>query len=379
MEPAADRPPLYLALPDWEQGPVSGGHIYNRHFAHALPTSQPWQRLAIGTDLESWRHCIPTLDRRSWLIVDTLWHDYYIALGSKPRPRTALLVHLLAEMTGDLGFSDAKPWPWLDSYDHFLATGCYTKNYLLACGVEPRRITLIEPRLWPRDLGSAAFGTAGAAGAASSPVSSGNDKYKDKDKNKFASSLALTGPKGKPHWLTIANLIPGKGILAALESLQHLLGQDGGSNLADFCWTIYGSHDVDPWYAERCRALVAADPSLGPRVEFVNEPAQGEPARLLHRCDLFISSSKMETYGMAVAEALALGKPVAAIATGNIPYLLGRDNAKHRLVQNTCQLMQAALSCGSAGTRIDQPPPAIGHCQASFAEAVAAFSKKVLI
>lgn len=364
MEPADDRPPLYLALPDWDQGPVSGGHIYNRHFAEALSSGQPWQRLDLADDPSTLHRDFLSLNstssKDSWLIVDTLWHDRYLALG-KPRPRTALLVHLLAEMTGDLSFRDAKPWPWLGFYQHYLVTGTYAERYLMACGVEPSRITLIEPRIWPRDLSSDALLSKAPA---SEPV--------------------RCSQVGRHNWLTIANLIPGKGILAALESLQRQLADRDaelvkGQKDKEFCWTIYGSHDPDPDYAESCLAFVAADPNLSSRIEFVSQQIGSEPARLLQRCDLYISASVMETYGMAVAEALALGKPVAAISTGNIPYLVGSENAKHHLVHDTCQLMQAALAFPRVAQSLGQPPRAIGHSKASFAEAVAAFTKKVLI
>src|SRR5262249_49761556 len=43
------------------------------------------------------------------------------------------------------------------------------------------------------------------------------------------------------------------------------------------------------------------------------------------RTDVFVLATRHETYGMAVAEALAHGVPVVSTATGAIPDLVGRD------------------------------------------------------
>lgn len=276
-------------------------------------------------------------DHSRWLVVDSLWHHQFLqrALG---RPKAMLLVHLLPEMTGDPAFGDAKPWPWLTAYEHFCVTGRYADEYLRACGIAPERITLIEPRLWPRD----------------------------------GDRLAVGEAQRPPLWLSINNLIPRKGILPALKALQAHLQMTTAA--PDFQWQVWGRHDLDSRYAEECHQLIAACPLLRHHVTLVRDSSPERAADALKQAALFVSAATMETYGMAVAEAAALGKPVVAIGNGNIPYLLGGGRGKHRVALDHDQLMAAALSH-------DLEPAApleLGHSRCSFRQAVQSFCQKVL-
>ena len=71
----------------------------------------------------------------------------------------------------------------------------------------------------------------------------------------------------------------------------------------------------------RLRARLCAD-GLDDRVSLVGELNETELATCYDRADLFVLATLHETYGMAVAEALAHGLPVVSTTTGAIPELV---------------------------------------------------------
>lgn len=341
---------IFLGLPDWQQGPVSGGHRYNRALADALKANAlgagaladagaGLQRLDLESPSAS--ATLAAAPAGSVVIVDTLYQRAFEALSPDRCPRAILLVHLLSEMTGDPCYADAEPWPWLGRYDHFLVTGSYAKDYLIACGVSSCAITVIEPPLWPREV----------------------------TVTPRLSAKPLT-------WLTVANLQPVKQQWQMLTALQKISRSRETYHNQPFTWQLYGSHDYDPAYAAKCRELVASCPLLSTCVEFYPNKPAAEAEQALLAADLVLSAARCETYGMAVAEAAVLGTPVIAVARGNVPHLLSGGPSYHRLVATAAEVIDAAPSF--------EPPPSLtpmplGHSQQSFSAAVAAFARKVLL
>jgi glycosyltransferase involved in cell wall biosynthesis len=81
--------------------------------------------------------------------------------------------------------------------------------------------------------------------------------------------------------------------------------------------TIVGSFEFDRVYAGRCQALLARSAPLAGRVHLKGELSQKDTARELSRSNLLVSSSCMESYGMALAEARSTGVPILALNAGN--------------------------------------------------------------
>jgi glycosyltransferase involved in cell wall biosynthesis len=113
--------------------------------------------------------------------------------------------------------------------------------------------------------------------------------------------------------LSVGALIPRKGHDALLRAL---------SGLFDLDWelTIAGSADRDPVHANGLRAL-AEDLQVTRRVRFVDDVTDA----LWAEADLFALMSFFEGYGVAIAEALRRGLPVAVTNVGAVPTLVAPE------------------------------------------------------
>ncbi len=107
--------------------------------------------------------------------------------------------------------------------------------------------------------------------------------------------------------LAVGALIPRKGHDVLLRALAPLF------DLA-YTLTIAGSATADPTHAAFLRDL-ATTLGIAERVNFAGEVDEDTLDRLWQGADLFALATHWEGYGMAIAEALARGLPVA-VATG---------------------------------------------------------------
>ncbi len=120
-----------------------------------------------------------------------------------------------------------------------------------------------------------------------------------------------------PALLAVGAVIPRKALdrlVAALVPLQHL----------PWRLEIAGSLERDRKSVAALRAAIAGLHDPG-RVRLLGELDSDDLGRAYDRTDLFISSSIYEGYGMAVAEAVARGLPVVAVAGGALVDWLDRD------------------------------------------------------
>lgn len=117
------------------------------------------------------------------------------------------------------------------------------------------------------------------------------------------------------HLLAIGSLIPRKGHDTVLRALV---------GLPDLAWhlTICGDDELDPACAAELCALSDAL-GLSDRVTFAGACLPDRLETLWRSADIFVSGSRFEGYGMAVAEAVRRGLPLAltqgAAATEVIP------------------------------------------------------------
>ncbi|MDP2390798.1 MAG: glycosyltransferase, partial [Acidobacteriota bacterium] len=117
--------------------------------------------------------------------------------------------------------------------------------------------------------------------------------------------------------LCVATVNAGKGHDLLLEALAAVPSHQ---------WhlTCAGSLTRDAATADRVRGLVRQF-KLEDRVTLAGELDAEAIVACYDAADVFVLATRRETYGMAVAEALARGLPVVSTTTGAIPDLVGAD------------------------------------------------------
>ncbi|GAA4425456.1 glycosyltransferase family 4 protein [Georgenia halophila] len=137
-----------------------------------------------------------------------------------------------------------------------------------------------------------------------------------------APAAAGSGHDDAPRLLAVGSLTPTKDQATFL----HALGR-----LRDLTWTAHlvGSPDVDPDYAARLRALVD-ESGLDERAELtgalIGEALETEWAA----ADLLVLTSRSETFGLVVTEALSRGVPAVVTAGTGAVEALGRAGPDRR-------------------------------------------------
>jgi glycosyltransferase involved in cell wall biosynthesis len=112
------------------------------------------------------------------------------------------------------------------------------------------------------------------------------------------------------HLLCVGTLTPRKGHRLLLEALANLLDLD---------WTLacVGSAKRDPAMAAQVRETIAVL-GLSDRVSLVGELSEEALSAAYATADVLVSASFYEGYGMALAEGLARGLPIVAVAAGAV-------------------------------------------------------------
>jgi glycosyltransferase involved in cell wall biosynthesis len=126
---------------------------------------------------------------------------------------------------------------------------------------------------------------------------------------------------GELHALMLCNVVEGKGVLEFLQALAAL-AQDGDRlRLA-----IAGSLAAEPAYAQTCARLIDAQSWLRARVVLRGTVRHHDALVDLQCSDVLVSASRMEAYGMALAEARAAGVPIVARGAGNASALVTAES-----------------------------------------------------
>lgn len=284
---------------------VSGGNRYNRLLAEAL------QR---DGDTLTWVHAPEDLQPapgagEPWHIWDSL---FWRSLRERVRAgvqRDILLAHYLDPecLHGDTS--------WLKELPGIIVPGGAMSERLVGLGVPIGNILVLEP------------------GFEHVP-------------------LAERPPRQGPlRLLTVANLVPEKGLRPFLEAMRPLLA--ARQEIPE--WTLYGDDRIDPHHA-RGIADILRDPVFQGSWQY---GGRLDPPRLwvlYGQFDAMVSASPFESYGMAVREALQGGLPVFGLKGGHLPMLV-REQAQGRLFESPQDLADFIGHAEPEAFRIQCPRP----------------------
>ena len=119
--------------------------------------------------------------------------------------------------------------------------------------------------------------------------------------------------------LIIANWLPSKQIDKFLYCLAN-------EKKIPIGISIIGSAGLDPIYFKKCHRIISESQELTSKVRILGELDRQSTLSSLAKSKLLLDCSAFETYGMAVAEAVANGVPVLTLGNGNTANLISADS-----------------------------------------------------
>lgn len=276
-------------------GPISGGTLYNRELIAALHDVG----FAAGRiDLTEAARALDAGEPGLYW-VDSLYLERLPELSRMARAGQAvgMLAHYLPSLVAhgravsraELGADEAAA---IDAAGAFLVPSAFMRSAIERLLLTPKPVGVVEPGVGsPRAVG-------------------GGD----------CRGPAANGPVTGVRAILVANLVPGKGIEPLLSALAVELTE------ADrFRLVVVGSTAADLTYARRCEELLASVRVLEPKVSLAGGASPERVAELMADGNLFVSASRMESFGMALAEARLAGLPIVARVGGNAAFHVHPD------------------------------------------------------
>jgi D-inositol-3-phosphate glycosyltransferase len=306
----------HFIVPDLS-GPPTGGTAYNRRLLQALRRrgcETLASTLESALDPSRAREC-----SHHW--VDTLYLERLGELAdARPGASVGLIAHYLPSL---VRCKTPEPEDLEPAESHalrrarwLLAPSAYMAEQLVRLGVHSGRIGIVEPGVEARsDIGG--------------------------ELQPHSSDRLCTGEdrgSGTVHAVIVANLVEAKGIVTFLRALEGLAEPEDAFELQ-----IIGSHDLDAAYAGACLDFVAGSDRLRRRVRLAGPLPHDRCIAAIDRAHVVISASRMESYGMVLAQARASGVPVLAREGGNVRNHVD-PHAGGELVADELQLARSLLA-----------------------------------
>jgi glycosyltransferase involved in cell wall biosynthesis len=255
---------------------ISGGNVYNAALVSALRAAGADVSVRTLVEAEAVRQDRPGAD---WL-VDSLYLEALPRLCGRGR-RTLLLAHYLPSL---------------------VEVGAVPAPAALSAG-ERAALAAADGAVVPSQFMADALAQLGLAAESIVMVAPGIEVPPPPE---------LPPRRRELHAIVVANLVPGKRVLPLVRALAQEL-RDG----LPLRLTVVGSLSMDRDYADACRETIVADPLLAQAITLAGPVAHDRLLGLMAASDVLLSPSCMESFGLALAEARALGLPIIARAGGN--------------------------------------------------------------
>jgi hypothetical protein len=260
----------------------TGGNIYNRRVIAEM-------RRRRAVDVVSWAPedtGSPDLDGadEGVIVVDSLLARHEQPLRALRRAHPAATLVLLAHYLHCIDPNErdtpaaTTERAALPLFDGTVTTGRYAQRALAEEGVPNDRIAVVPP---------------GLDEAYRAPVPERSDR------------------EGPPRLLTVASLLPGKGLRVLVDVLSDLTDRA-------WTWTLVGDDTLDPGFADALHDQVR-DAALAERATLTGAVSADAVRAQYDRADVFVLPSRFETCSMATREAMARGLPVVACDVGGLP------------------------------------------------------------
>ncbi|MFZ1716116.1 MAG: glycosyltransferase [Saprospiraceae bacterium] len=251
---------------------VSGGSLFNGQILRALQQVRyTYQYVSV----QRWEQ--RTFDPGDVIIIDSI---YMPALDEmfmdSMLAQKVLLVHLLPSMLSQEDADSEKIF--LKKFNRLIVNSKFTKDYCVQKMGFPGKIDILEPYI---------------------------------ERSPY---IGLETVRNKI--LLVATWQPVKQIdLFLLLLAKHTLPPD-------LVIDIYGDASINQDYFQYCLAILERFPELKDHIKIHGIIDHKDLLRLYHQTKMLLDTSSFESYGMAVAEALAAGVMVITLGKGNIKNLL---------------------------------------------------------
>ena len=256
---------------------ISGGNLYNEHLIQALEKKMDCMLIH---NLSQWPQAF---EKNDVLLVDTLFMNQVLANDFKGKK--ILIVHHLEGF--EKGALSQEEKIQLKEFDAFLVSSSFSQTFLQEEGfLKP--ISVIEPAL----------------------------HFEAQTLDKSFDSFNI---------LLVSNIIQRKGILPFLQAFQKVFANQLSDRKIELA--IVGDSSMDISYQQKVAEYISASPFLKALNPIQGHKSKEEMGSMYHHSNVFVSAASMETFGMALQEAMAFSLPLFALKAGHVTAHLDKQSS----------------------------------------------------
>ena len=259
------------------QGRLTGGNLYNLEAVRELSREFEVRRCTVSPGASKRDFSLPVCGQTVFMVDSLVYlngHPEFVhELGKQGK--VCLLAHFLPF---------GKPMTDLYNFDGFVVPSQFMRLQLIQSKIPAKKICVAKPGLRPEFLHTPL------------PEPSGRFPPQDSDKSPV-------------HLFTVANLVEGKGLVEVTAGMKQWSG-------FDWSWKIAGELDMDSPYRTRFDEVSAG---IEKSITLLGPLSEKALVSLYDECDLYVSPSSFESFGISIQEALSRYRMPIAFNVGGIP------------------------------------------------------------